>query len=223
MKRILLILLILALAILLLAAIADKAVTIVALGDSTTAGTPGFRSPAEAPPDGAGNPQSQYEYWIMQRHPEWQVINRGVNGWRSDKILRKFDSEALPYKPEVVIVLAGVNDLYQGRPVEEVQENLKKIYAMALEKNIKVIACTLLPYNNITPDVLDDMMVLNRWIKFYAQEKGLGFCDTFSIVEDPEKHGFLAASPDGLHPDITGYRKIGNAIADTLEEYLHSS
>ena len=32
--------------------------TIVALGDSTTAGTPGFKSPLEAPPDGAGNVQS---------------------------------------------------------------------------------------------------------------------------------------------------------------------
>ena len=40
---------------------------IVALGDSTTAGTPGFRSPVEAPPDGAGDVESQFAYWLMQR------------------------------------------------------------------------------------------------------------------------------------------------------------
>ena len=35
-------------------------ITIVALGDSTTAGTPAFKSPIEAPPNGSGNVESQY-------------------------------------------------------------------------------------------------------------------------------------------------------------------
>jgi len=34
-------------------------ITIVALGDSTTAGTPGFKSPLEAPPAGEGDATSQ--------------------------------------------------------------------------------------------------------------------------------------------------------------------
>ena len=59
-------------------------ITIVALGDSTTAGTPGHKSPIEAPPHGSGNVESQYAYWLMQTHPDWQVLNRGVNGERSD-------------------------------------------------------------------------------------------------------------------------------------------
>ena len=46
-------------------------VRIVALGDSTTAGTPGFKSPLEAPPDGRGDETSQYAYWLMRAHPEW--------------------------------------------------------------------------------------------------------------------------------------------------------
>ena len=49
--------------------------TVVALGDSTTAGTPGFQSPVEAPPDGAGNVESQFAYWLMQAHPDWRVLN----------------------------------------------------------------------------------------------------------------------------------------------------
>ena len=40
-------------------------VKIVALGDSTTAGTPGFKSPLEAPPNGRGDETSQYAYWLM--------------------------------------------------------------------------------------------------------------------------------------------------------------
>ena len=39
---------------------ADARATIVALGDSTTAGTPGFLSPLESPPDGRGDVESQF-------------------------------------------------------------------------------------------------------------------------------------------------------------------
>ena len=49
-----------------------SAATIIALGDSTTAGTPGFKSPIEAPPNGAGNVESQYAYWLMKTHPDWR-------------------------------------------------------------------------------------------------------------------------------------------------------
>ena len=42
---------------------------IVAMGDSTTAGTPAFQSPVEAPPRGAGDETSQYAYWLMQDAP----------------------------------------------------------------------------------------------------------------------------------------------------------
>jgi len=45
-------------------------VVIVAMGDSTTAGTPAFKSPIEAPPDGSGNEQSQYAYWLVDQHRE---------------------------------------------------------------------------------------------------------------------------------------------------------
>src|SRR3954463_6846373 len=93
-------------------------ITIVALGDSTTAGTPGFKSPIEAPPNGSGNVESQYAHWLMQAHPDWQVLNRGVDGERSDQIRARFARDAAQARPEVVVIIAGVNDVYQGRTAE---------------------------------------------------------------------------------------------------------
>ena len=80
---------------------------IVGLGDSTTAGTPGFLSPLEAPPNGRGNPESQYAYWMMRMHPEWTVLNRGVNGQRSDEILARFERDVLSESPNYVVILGG--------------------------------------------------------------------------------------------------------------------
>ena len=89
--------------------------TIVALGDSTTAGTPGFESPLEAPPGGAGNVQSQYAYWLMQARADWRVLNRGVNGERADQIRARFTRDVLAERRGAdrfcVVIIAGVNDV----------------------------------------------------------------------------------------------------------------
>src|SRR5438445_11627708 len=97
--------------------------TIVALGDSTTAGTPGFKSPIEAPPDGAGNVESQYACWLMKTHAEWRVLNRGVDGERSDQIRARFERDVLGKRgreraavPHLVAISADVNDICQRRP-----------------------------------------------------------------------------------------------------------
>lgn len=101
---------------------------VVGLGDSTTAGTPAFRSPLEAPPEGRDNKESQYAYWMTKAHPEWMVLNRGINGQRTDDILARLHRDILEEKPDYVIVLAGVNDIYEGRPLQSIQRNLLEIY-----------------------------------------------------------------------------------------------
>jgi len=190
---------------------------IVALGDSTTAGTPGFRSPLEYPPDGAGDVESQYVYWMNQKHPEWKIYNRGVNGERTDQIFKRFDRDVLALKPEIVIVLAGVNDLFQGFSVEGIRMNLRAIYQHAVQANIKVVACTILPFNISTPEVKARMQEVNEWIRAYAGEQGLEFCDLYAAVNDPKRPGNLIGSDDDVHPDVEGYKKIGFALAECLE------
>ena len=198
---------------------AETGMTVLALGDSTTAGTPGFRSPVEAPPDGSGNEQSQYTYWAERRSPGRRFLNRGVNGERTDEILRRFKADLQSLHPDAVVVLAGVNDLYQGYPPERIQENLRKIYALASERGIPVMACTIIPYNGMSAEVFSRMRQVNEWIRRNSSETGLGFCDLFGVVEDPERPGFLLHTPDGLHPDVEGYQRMGEAVADALEKW----
>src|SRR3954466_10026654 len=88
-------------------------VAIVGMGDSTTAGTPAFKSPREAPPRGSGDETSQYAYWLMKAHPEWDVINQGINAQRSDVIAERFETDVIALKPAVVVILAGMNDCCQ--------------------------------------------------------------------------------------------------------------
>jgi lysophospholipase L1-like esterase len=197
-------------------------VRIVAMGDSTTAGTPAFKSPREAPPRGSGDVTSQYAYWLMQSHPGWEVINQGVNAQRSDVIAARFDEDVIAKKPAVVVVIAGVNDVYQGRPAQHVKDQLAAMYARARAAGIRVVAGTIIPYDTATADQNARMHDVNAWIRAQADAGLVTFVDTRAAVAAPGSPDRLASSPDGLHPDAAGYRRMADAIAPAIERALQS-
>ena len=195
--------------------------TIVALGDSTTAGTPGFESPRETPPDGRGDKTSQYSYWLMKAHPDWNVVNQGVNGQRSDEIRARFQQDVIGPAPQLVVIIAGVNDVYQGRDAAHVEHELASMYARARQAGIGVIAGSILPYNTATPDQNARMHEINAWIERQAADKtGLTFVDTRAAVAAAADPDMLCSSPDGLHPDVDGYRRMADALRPAIERLL---
>ena len=194
---------------------------IVALGDSTTAGTPGFHSPIEAPPLGRGDETSQYAYWLMKQHPEWEVLNRGVNGERTDQIAGRFDRDVLNNAPRAVVIIAGVNDIYQGRSVDHVTSQLRKMYDRALRAGVRIVAGSIIPFNTAGPEQNERMRVVNAWIRAQATADGsVAFVDTRGAVAAAGKPDLLASSPDQLHPSVDGYRRMAAAIAPVLAQVL---
>lgn len=186
---------------------------IVALGDSTTAGTPYFLSPVEAPPDGRGDPRGAYGYWMGQRQPTWQILNRGVNGERTDEIAARFTRDVIGASPHLVVIIGGVNDVYQGRTVSHVTGQLRAMYDRAAAAKIPVVAGSIVPFNTATAAQNAAMREINTWIAAEAaRDANVSFVDTraaAAAASDPDK---LSGSPDGLHPDIDGYRRMGEAI-----------
>jgi lysophospholipase L1-like esterase len=187
--------------------------TIAAMGDSTTAGTPGWKSPIEAPPNGEGDERSQYAYWLMRAHPDWKVLNRGVNGERSDQILARFDRHVMDAKPAAVVIIAGVNDIYQGREPAHVTRQLDAMYSRARAGNIPVVAGSIIPYNTATAEQNRRMHEVNAWIK---AQPHVHFVDTRRAVASSGSADLLADTPDGLHPSAEGYRLMALAIETVL-------
>ena len=199
-------------------------ITIVAFGDSTTAGTPAYKSPIEAPPGGSGNVESQYAYWLMQAHPEWDVLNRGVNGERSDQIRARFARDAAAAKPAAVVIIAGVNDVYQGRSAASVERELEAIYDAARAASIVVVAGSIIPFNTATADQNARMHRVNDWIRGYAAAHGgVVFCDTRAAVAAPGQPDRLMSSPDDLHPSPDGYKRMALALEPAIAQALSKS
>jgi lysophospholipase L1-like esterase len=153
---------------------------------------------------------------VKKAYPEWTVLNRGVNGQRSDEILARFESDVLSESPYCVVVLAGVNDVYQGAPLEFTKKNLLRMYEKAIAAKIVVVAATVLPYNTASTREAGAIRDLNNWIAYTANRLGILFCDTNLAVRDPRNKDRLFRTPDGLHPDVSGYCKMGRALAETI-------
>jgi acyl-CoA thioesterase-1 len=192
-------------------------IVIVAMGDSTTAGTPAFKSPIEAPPNGTGDVTSQYAYWLMQRHSDWGVLNRGVNGERTDQIAARFDRDVIAASPRVVVIIGGVNDVYQNRAADVAKASLRGMYDRALAAHIAVVAGSIIPYNSATAEQNARMHDINLWIANEARtDSRITFVDTRKAAAASDNPDKLAGSPDGLHPDVAGYRRMAEALEPVL-------
>ena len=196
-------------------------IIVVCLGDSTTAGTPLFKSPIEAPPDGEGDEQSQFAYWLRQAHPDWRVLNRGVNGERSDEIAARFDRDVLAHAPHVVVIIAGVNDVYQGRDAAHVTAQLRRdVRPRARGSGIAVVAGTIVPYNTATPDQNARMRAIKRWIGERSRPRSREAC---WFVDTRARGGrgrrSRSHSPDRPTACIrtsTGYRRMAEALEPAI-------
>ena len=188
------------------------------MGDSTTAGTPGWKSRIEAPPFGAGDEKSQYAWWLMQDEPGWDVLNHGVNGERSDEIGARFERDVIGHHPSAVVIIAGVNDVYQGRDAGHVIEQLDAMYGRAGAAGITVVAGTIVPYNTATEDQNRRMREINEWIRARCEgDPRIIFVDTRAAVAAAGDPNRLFESPDDLHPSPEGYRRMADVIRTALQ------
>jgi lysophospholipase L1-like esterase len=180
-------------------------------------------SPLESPPDGAGDETSQYPYWLIQARGEWDVLNRGVNGERSDEIRKRFARDVLLERPDATVIIAGVNDVYQGLPVDHVTAQLAAMYDAAAGATIAVVAGTIIPYNTATAEQNRKMHEVNSWIRERADGRWLHVVDTRAAVALPGNIDQLAETPDELHPTAAGYRRMAAAILPVLDRALATS
>jgi lysophospholipase L1-like esterase len=166
--------------------------------------------------------------------PGKPYLDRGIGGQTTPQMLVRFRPDVLALQPQVVVILAGTNDIAGNTgPMtpEETEGNLASMSELAHARGTRVVLSSLTPVADLTlldgkrivqtlrrPP--DKILALNEWIKKYAEQHGDVYLDYFNAMADD--HGFLkkGLTNDGLHPNGAGYAVMAPLAERAIEEAL---
>jgi lysophospholipase L1-like esterase len=195
----------------------DARIVVAALGDSITAGSPGWDpDPRVRAGIADPNPQSQYEHWAALADPRLEFRNCGIYGQRTDEIARRLDRCA--EGANVLVVQGGINDIAQRRPAEPATANLRDMVRRGLARGLEVVLLDVLPWNNGHPCAEAPIRRLNALIHALGEDERVPVLPFHDTLEDPERPGRMREewTSDGDHPSVEGYRRLGEAVAAAL-------
>jgi lysophospholipase L1-like esterase len=147
------------------------------------------------------------------------VLNRGIGGYTLHENVQSFDRLILPYKPPVLVLYSGENDLSEGRTPTDVFQDFQAFVTLLHAK----LPVTRLVYVSIKPSIArwsltDSIRVANRLIRDYvAKDKKIQYVDVFTPMLDASGH--LRPDlyvDDGLHMTPRGYAIWRGLILPTL-------
>ena len=145
---------------------------------------------------------------IPKSFPEFTTINRGFGGTEMADAARYVDRIVIPYKPKLVVVYSGDNDIARGATSEEVAIQFEKLASRVLEK----LPETRIALIGIKPSLLrwkliDRMRKANALMRAYCErDNRLAFIDVDQAMlgwdEKPRPELYVE---DGLHLTAQGY------------------
>lgn len=165
-----------------------------------------------------------YPFLLLQRlkvrypHAVINIINTAIGGENSIEGEKRFESEVLIHKPDVLFIDYSLNN--RGVGLENSYKAWDKMIKGALKKNIKVILLTPSPDQRI--DMLEPNNLLeqhrNQVVRL-AQENGVGLIDSYSLFKDRIIAGDNVANymSQVNHPNQSGHQLIADEASIYFE------
>lgn len=176
---------------------AADAVRLAVVGDSITE--------ADSPDLDGGRPGP--ESWVHHTVGEDVVL---VGGWaRWGATTAQMAAAVEPVEADVLVILAGTNDVGSGEPAEGTRENLRRIADVVGTPRVVLSA---VPPIDAAPHLAT---ALNVELEDLARDEGWDWVDAPAGLRDGDRFAPSMAS-DGLHPTEAGARVLGDAIRDAV-------
>jgi lysophospholipase L1-like esterase len=153
---------------------------------------------------------SQFYRWktLHEDLPGYTIINRGIDSFQFSDVLYFTDRIVLPYRPRLIVLHVGGNDVHNGRTGEQILADFKTFVARVRAQMPGVP----IAFTSITPgpgrwDEADRRKLANRMVKEYiATQKGLYFIDLWEamLTSDGKPREDLWVE-DRIHSNHAGY------------------
>ena len=182
---------------------------LVALGDSTVEGL------MDAGPDGTYvGWADRFARYLTRRDPDVSYANLGVRGQTSHEVLVTQLERAVAMQPDVVLLMAGVNDMLRPRlDRSELRDSLLTMYRRLCETGAQVVTFTMPDMTRVAPVTRafgSRIGFLNQVIRESGTSYGAVVVDF--AVEPAASHPSLW-HVDRLHGNSEGHRRVAMALA----------
>lgn len=171
----------------------SKESTILAFGDSLTAGY--------GAPSGKDYPSQ------LQRLSGIKVINAGISGEVSAEGLKRLPELLQRYKPQVVILCHGGNDILRKKSIYQLEENLRKMIILIQNSGAEILFVAVPNLGLLGLSPLSQYEVL-------ADEYKLMFAD--NLLSDVLGNNQLKS--DTIHPNDQGYKVMAQRFYKILSD-----
>jgi lysophospholipase L1-like esterase len=152
-------------------------------------------------------------------------VNRGIGGQTTPQMLVRFREDVINLQPEVVVILAGINDIAENTgpsKIENVAGNIFSMAELAKVNHIKVVLSSVLPAAAIPwhpgIDPVPSIIKLNELLKAYAEKNHLVYIDYYSATVNPDKGFKKELAIDGVHPNMAGYKIMEPLVEKAIGE-----
>ena len=157
-------------------------------------------------------------------------VARGISGQTTPQMLLRFRQDVIDLKPDVVVILAGTNDIAGNTgpmTLEEILGNIVSMCELARASDIKIVLSSVLPAyeypwkKEIQP--AEQIVELNRFLQQYAKANEITYLDYFTPMAD-SRHGLKSEyTYDGVHPNKVGYVEMSRLLKRALKDTRKSS
>ncbi len=152
------------------------------------------------------------------------IKNLGRSGDTTGQLLERFDSDVLPFKPKILVVMGGVNDYRQGVSSYETIDNLAAVREKCHANGIIPVFVTPTPINGwlmnrrkLAAAPYYGWRDLQQDVVYWVRSQQY-FVDVNDVLTEAGGDLSGTLSTDGLHPDYVGKKHIGEKIGNYLRE-----
>ena len=172
------------------------------------------------------------DVWKLEEYfPGKPYINRGIGGQTTPQMLVRFRQDVIDLQPQVVVILAGTNDIAGNTgpmSLADIEGNYASMAEFARLHDIRVVFSSILPVHNYTPKSQEffaqrspeKILQLNRWLKNYSVANAMVYLEYFSRMVDDKGLLKRDLAEDGLHPNQAGYKIMAPLAAAAIEKAL---
>ena len=145
-----------------------------------------------------------------------KMLNYGLCGDCCDDILYRMRQYALPQYVHHVLFLGGANDILQGRSLEHILADYKRLLEWCEEKHYSL--CVVMPVLSAEEELNRHLLNLRQAVELLCKNKAmlLDLQPAIGLTAAERSRAYL----DGVHPKAATYESMGNYAVEYLVNWL---